>query len=36
MWLLKHVGWIICPIIMCDGNNGSGVVIGMGGLVLPI
>ena len=27
MWLLKHVGWINFPIIMCDGNNYSRVVI---------
>ena len=29
MWLLKQVGWIVCPVIVCDGNNCSGVVIGM-------
>jgi hypothetical protein len=29
MWLLKHVSWIVCPIIVCDGNICSGVVIGV-------
>jgi hypothetical protein len=29
MWLLKRVGCIVCPIIICDGNNCSGVVVGV-------
>ena len=29
MWLLKRVGWIVGPIIVCGGNNYSGVVIGV-------
>ena len=29
MWSLKWVGCIGCPIIICDGNNCSGVVVGV-------
>ena len=29
MWLLKWVGWIVCPIIVCHYNNCIGVVIGV-------
>ena len=31
MWLLKWVGWIVRPIIVYDGNNFSGVAIGVCG-----
>ena len=31
MWLLKHIGWIVCQIISCDCNDCSGVVIGVCG-----
>ena len=30
-WLLKRASWIVCPIIVCDGNNCSAVVIGVCG-----
>ena len=30
-WLLKWVDYINCRIIMCDGNDCSGVVIGVSG-----
>ena len=31
MGLLKHVGWIVCPIIVCDDNNCRGRVLGVCG-----
>jgi hypothetical protein len=31
MWLLKRVGRIVCPIIVCDGNNRSGTMVGVCG-----
>ena len=31
MWLLKRVGWIVCPIMVCEGNNCSGVVFSVCG-----
>ena len=31
MWLLKWVAWIVCPILVCDGDNCSGVVVGVCG-----
>ena len=37
MWLLRWIGRIVCPIIVCDVNNCNGVVIGVyGQLVLLI
>ena len=27
--MVVEVDWIVCSITMCDGNNCSGVVIGM-------
>ena len=35
MWLLKRVGWIVCLVIVCDGNNCSGVAIGVCGESCP-
>ena len=35
MWLLKPVGCIVCPIIVCDGNNCSEVVVGLCGYSCP-
>jgi hypothetical protein len=25
--VVKHVDWIVCPIMVCEGNNCSEVVI---------
>lgn len=35
MWLLKQVGWILCPIIVCHGTNCSEIVIDVCGQSFP-